>query len=323
MLKIVSSNLWEMIREKAKHAEHRRAAIAYVTDPTLLPLRRGDLLITDASDASIASGRTAAIALEKYFKAGVELFCLSNLHAKVLVLDDWAVVGSANASQHSAEIYVEAAIVTDRPELVGQADKLVTSLSKDSSPIDDAFVSRILKIPVKKSWDVPPVGLRRKQVRSTPATEQKFWLASLRGEAEYPGNEETVEEVSETIQKKVSSKSGVVDWFWWGGSTRFPTLAKEGDVVIECWRPRAKVATSRSVRVYRHGRIAKVFQEPGVKVKTFHCVWPADHHESAVSWSAFLALAKRAGISRKLSYTGTIELTAQQSAALFEIWPHE
>jgi phosphatidylserine/phosphatidylglycerophosphate/cardiolipin synthase-like enzyme len=120
MLKIISANLWDTIQKKAKRSEYRRAAIAYVTDPTLLPLRNGDLLVTDASDASIPSGRTSAITLEKYFKAEVELFNLPDLHAKVLVLDDWAVVGSANASHQSAAVYFEAAMLSEDPSLLGR-----------------------------------------------------------------------------------------------------------------------------------------------------------------------------------------------------------
>ncbi len=318
MLKIVSENLWKTIRAKAKHAACRRAAIAYVHDPSLLPLRRGDILVTDASDASIAAGRTSAIVLDGYLKSDVELFSLSNLHAKVLVLDDIAVVGSANASNHSATVYVEAAVVTDRPELVGQADAFVASLAESSTRIDSKFIERILQIPVIRSTDVAPTG---NHVKASSLSVQKFWLISLRGEATYPGDEEAVEVVNEKIQKQIRSKSGVVNWFWWSGKSRFVTEAKKGDIVIECWRPRHKIPTTRSVRVHRHGRIEKVFQEPGVTAKTFHCVWPPDYEESAISWSSFQSLAKRAGISRKLSYTSTIELTAQQSSALFEIWP--
>lgn len=318
MLKIISANLWDTIQKKAKHAQHCRAAIAYVTDPALLPLRNGDLLVTDASNASIAAGRTSAVTLEKYFKSGVDLFSLSDLHAKVLVLDDWAVVGSANASQHSALVYFEAAVLSDRPDLVGQADKLVAFLAKAGTSIDEYFVKRILKIPVVKAPHTPTGASTRTQAK--PSLDQKSWLVSLRGEATYPGDEGIVEGIAEQIQKKVSSKAGVVDWFWWSGNARFLTKAKEGDVVIECWRPMSKIVTTRGVRVFRHGRIAKIFQEPGVKARTFHCIWPADHDDTSVSWSAFQQLAKRAGITRKLSYNSTVELTARQSSALFEIW---
>jgi len=87
--------------------------VAYVTDAKLLPLRKGDLLVTDASDPSIAGGRTSAETLLHYFNKGVQLFSLSALHAKILVLDDWAVVVSANASQQSASVYIEAALVAE------------------------------------------------------------------------------------------------------------------------------------------------------------------------------------------------------------------
>lgn len=318
MLKIISVNLWETIQKKAKQAEHRRAAIAYVTDPTLLPLRNGDLLVTDASDTSIASGRTSAVTLEKYFKSGVELFNLPDLHAKVLILDDWAVVGSANASQHSALVYFEAAVLSDRPELVGQADKLVTFLAEAGTIIDESFIKRILKISVVKALAPPTRARTRTQAKLS--LDQKFWLVSLPGDTTYPGNPEIVEDVAEKIQKKVSSKAGIVNWFWWSGNARFTTLAKEGDIVIECWRPRSKISTTRGVRVFRHGRIVRIFQEPGVKARTFHCIWSSDHYDTSVTWSVFQQLAKRAGINRKLSYNSTVELTAQQSSALFEIW---
>lgn len=319
MLKVVSANLWSAIRKKAQHAEQRKAAVAYVTDSALLPLRKGDLLVTDASNASIAGGRTSAAALQKYFKAGVELFSLPALHAKILVLDDWAVVGSANASQHSASFYFEAAVIADRPDVVGQTDALIQSFVHSATPINKEFVNRVLKIPVIKTPDAFNGRAPLRSIKVPPA--QRYWFVSLHGGASYPGNEDAIEEVTTQIQKKVNSKSGVVDWFWWSGNARFPSQAREGDVLVECWRPKNKVATSRSVRVYRHGRIAKIFQEPGVKARTFHCVWSPDHEDRSVTWSAFQKLASRAGITRKLLFTSTIELTPKQSSALFEIWP--
>jgi hypothetical protein len=195
----------------------------------------------------------------------------------------------------------------------------VTFLVKAGTPIDEPFIQRILKIPVVKAW-VSPSGPRTR-TQAEPSLDQKFWLVSLRGNATYVGDAEIVEGVAEEIQKKMSSKAGIVDWFWWSGNARFPIQAREEDIVIACWRPRSKIATTRGVRVFRHGRIAKFFQEPGVKARTFHCIWPRDHNDTSVSWSAFQQLAKRAGVTRKLSYNSTVELTSQQSSPLFEIWP--
>jgi|SRR5579863_10458700 len=113
MLKVVSAGLWKAIAVKGKRAATRRAAIAYVGDSPPLTFGDGDILIVDASDPSIASGRTSAKALKRFQRAGAELFSHRNLHAKVMLLDDWVVIGSANDSQHSARAYVEAALVSD------------------------------------------------------------------------------------------------------------------------------------------------------------------------------------------------------------------
>lgn len=84
MLKVVSINLWNAIRQKTKDAKQRKAAVAYVTDATILPLRKGDTLVTDAADASIAGGRTSAATLQQYFKTGVKLFFAARSSCKNL-----------------------------------------------------------------------------------------------------------------------------------------------------------------------------------------------------------------------------------------------
>jgi len=194
-------------------------------------------------------------------------------------------------------------------------------LESAGTPVDEAFIERILRIPVKKaprrSALVP--GRRRRG----PSEKQRFWLVSLRGDASYPGNEELVESVTAEIQSKLSAKAGLVDWFWWGSSARFPVQARVGDVVFECYRPRAQMASSRGVRVYGHGRIARIFQGQGSSLKTFHCSWPAAHERTALSWGDFSRLAKRAGVTRMITYKSNIELSEQEAVALLDLWPRQ
>ena len=315
MLKLISDGLWSAVRKKARGAGLRKAAVAYVTDPGLLPLGPGDLLVTDASRASIAGGRTSALAVKQYFESGVELISLANLHAKVLVLDDWAVVGSANVSRHSASVYFEAAVLSDRPELVGQADNLVSALARAGEPITQRFLERILKIPVPRTPRAfgAPHARRRKRVQG----EQTVWFVSLQSEREYPGNAEAVEEVAGKIRRKLGKRAGIVDWFWWTPDAKF----EEGDVVIQCVRPKEKVSTTRSVRVHIHCRVVGSFAEPGVNKKTIYFLQRADYKKTVISWSAFQKLARRAGIIKKLPYNRTAKLSADESSALFEIWP--
>ena len=62
-----------------------------------------------------------------------------------------------------------------------------------------------------------------------------------------------------------------------------------------------------------------MFQEEGVRARTFHCLWPAEPGE--LSWSEFLKLGKRAGISRKFLFNRSTELTAQEYSDLSRKWP--
>ena len=161
VLKVVSNRLWSVVGAKSRAASMRRAAIAYVGDSPPMIFGKGDLLVVDASDSSIKSGRTSARVLAAFYKAGAELFSNPHLHAKVMVLDDWAVVGSANASRHSEIVYIEAAVITDRPDITGQVERLISELAERSALINERFLARILRLPVVKAPFVPPKRGRR------------------------------------------------------------------------------------------------------------------------------------------------------------------
>lgn len=319
MLRLVTRNLWPILRRKASASKLRRAAIAYVTDATWLPLQPGDLLVTDASNAAIAGGRTSAAALAEYFESGVELFSLNNLHAKVAVFDDWAIIGSANVSQHSAAYYIEAAVVTDRPDLVGETEKFVWSLAKASTAIDKSFVDRISSIPVVRASGPPlNTGGGRKRVRRP--SRQRFWFLGIPDDEPYSGDPDKIDALADDVQRTVSKKAGSVDWFWWPISARFSQKASVGDIVIDCWRPHSPFRSTKPVRVYKHARIARIEREKGVKAKAFLCVWEPKNEQSKLPWKSFLGLAQRAGIRRKLTPNSAVELTARQSSALYELW---
>jgi hypothetical protein len=85
------------VRAKAGKARRRQAAIAYVTQD-LLGFRKGDTLLVNASAYAIASGETNAKLLRALYRKGVRLYHCECLHAKVVLLDDLAVIGSGNMS---------------------------------------------------------------------------------------------------------------------------------------------------------------------------------------------------------------------------------
>jgi phosphatidylserine/phosphatidylglycerophosphate/cardiolipin synthase-like enzyme len=84
------------------------------------------VLVVDASKRAIACGETDAGLLRLLWKKEVHLYHCAGLHAKVLLLDDMAVISSGNMSSSSADGLVEVGLVTDHSNTVSA----VASLNK-------------------------------------------------------------------------------------------------------------------------------------------------------------------------------------------------
>src|SRR2546429_6843217 len=89
--------LWKAISSRAKSAQRRKAAIAYFSQCTPLALKKGDVLIVDASDGAIEAGQTSASVLHSLCKDGIALYSHEGLHAKVVLTDAVLFASSANA----------------------------------------------------------------------------------------------------------------------------------------------------------------------------------------------------------------------------------
>jgi hypothetical protein len=88
MQRVLSEELWPEIRKRSRTSKLRKAAIAYATRD-LVGFRTGDTLVVDASPLAIKNGETDAPLLRKLHKKGVQLYDCADLHAKILLLDDW------------------------------------------------------------------------------------------------------------------------------------------------------------------------------------------------------------------------------------------
>src|SRR5688572_22041220 len=97
--RIVSSTLRRELQRLSRASSERKAAVAYVTSDQYVEFKEDDLLVVDASDMAIACGETDREVLTRAFSRGVRLYSLPDLHAKLFVFDDTAVIGSANLSE--------------------------------------------------------------------------------------------------------------------------------------------------------------------------------------------------------------------------------
>lgn len=148
---VLGATLWPTITREARTSKSRAAAVAYVTDVGALPFSRGDTLVLDASEHAIKSGSTDVKILETLLERGVKLYSMPNLHAKVYVFDNTAIVGSSNLSHNSRNLLRECALLTHENQAVNEARALVHALSQEAESIDQEFITNAKKIEVIKT----------------------------------------------------------------------------------------------------------------------------------------------------------------------------
>jgi hypothetical protein len=155
------TSVWPIIKEhikKSKKSQQIFAAVAYVGSDAarIMPLRRGDVLVCNASDAAIEQGSTSAIALKSYFNRGVIIFNEPRLHGKLVVFPKRTFVGSANVSSRSRDSLFEAVVETTDPTVVGSSQRFVEHHAHAVSRLDHEDIKRMQRIPVKRPEPLPP-----------------------------------------------------------------------------------------------------------------------------------------------------------------------
>lgn len=147
----VGDEVWPTITRVCRKAGPRWAAIAYLGDNAadLLPLRAGDVLVTNLDRETLLARSTSVKAVRDFVSRGVHVYPSPALHAKLLVTRDAAVVGSANASANSRDRLSEAVVVLDTKILVEQARAYVRRLAEYSDgEVDDDLLRE-----AQRSWN--------------------------------------------------------------------------------------------------------------------------------------------------------------------------
>jgi len=173
--------------------------------------------------------------------------------------------------------------------------------------VDADYIERILSITVERT--ISPNRQRRKIQLEKPRT----WLVSIRNDAEYPGNEDVVEDDSREIDVSENEEAA---WFWMRKGSKFFDEVKNGDSVVIIEREDTKAKCPEYV--YRHFTIINITNDESSETKAYHY---ASFDKYRIDWLRFIDLAAMAGISRLGSGLNTVrELTEKQSNLLFELW---
>lgn len=176
---LTGSKPWPVIKARVDSTPTQVfVAIAYIGDKAsdLLRLKKGDVLVCNASKLAIKQGSTSASALATYFRRGVQIYSQPRLHGKVVVLSRTAFIGSANASSRSEKILREAVVESTDPAVVRAARLFVVDLATSFAKLDKNEIEELSKLKVTRpppdtSEPLPPLEI--------PSQTDRLWLMPM------------------------------------------------------------------------------------------------------------------------------------------------
>jgi hypothetical protein len=230
MTRIISTPVWKNINPLLNSKVLNKICIAYVTSSTL-SLKKGDILVCDASISAIKSGMTSAAALQHYSKKGVKIYSNDSLHSKFLVTDKFIVVGSANLSENSYKYLLETAIITYESQAISQAAALFHQILDDYRTviIDGNRLEELTGIKVEKNaWN----GTKRNPLKISLG--ETCWFLRC-----FPLSErisDRLEQKNEEVRGKINSNSninyGTINLLRWKADSQFGRQVRIGDLII-------------------------------------------------------------------------------------------
>lgn len=308
MTALLSHDLWTELAKLAGKHRHMAAAIAYVTTPHLR-FKRGDLLICDASDESIQSGKTSAETLSALAERGVQLYSATNLHAKCFVIDGAASIGSANMSVQAGSTNIEAMLLTRDIQVVSLVTGFIAQLKEQAHSIDRAFLDRILNLPVERRDPAP--SRSRVKVQSLHC---RVWFVSTipltdKQDEELEANEQVQEGMKKAKTQRAMRESEIASILY-GGNSLFKREAAAGDIVLNC-RATMK-GSSKSYRVFKPMTILHAID---YGTKRHFYLEDTDPDDNGMAWSRFEKLLTQVDAS-VTKPTSTKELTGNATRIL-------
>jgi len=152
------NEVWEQITSFSANCVRKKAAVSYVTNDSILKFSTDDLLVLDASIESVRRGSTSASVIKRAMMSGAQVVLVPDLHAKVMLFDATAIVGSANISVRSVNMSREAVAVLSDVSFVEKAGHWIEKLARDGEEIDAPHLDRLLEIeaerePIQRSFD--------------------------------------------------------------------------------------------------------------------------------------------------------------------------
>jgi hypothetical protein len=175
-----TENIWPRITKLCRTGR-AFVAVAFLGKGArkLLPLRRGSVLVVNASEGCVKQGQTCPAELMKFVRAGVDVHSAPDLHAKVFAFPKSAIVGSTNASKSSAKYWHEAVVISGDSRLVKQAREFVLDVSGERLPMKRLEQLNKLYQPPRGGPKPGVVGKRRRSKQASSPERSPLWAVNV------------------------------------------------------------------------------------------------------------------------------------------------
>jgi len=252
---LITENVWNVITNAARRCKRPAdVAVAYFGKDAakLLKLPAGSRLVVDASEPTVKAGQTHPGDLQKMYRRKIKIYSAKNLHAKVFAFDKAVLVGSANASRHSANILQEAVMrVTDTGNLRAARNFIKGLCLERLGPEELKRLQKLYKPPrfvpgqnTKRRPKQSPSALRVASTRSVDIPEklEKAFESGLR----------------EAAKKRQHKRGFYIEEFYWD----YPSPFRKGQLIIQVHKSAHGKAVSPPghvihTKTYRDGKTRK------------------------------------------------------------------
>ena len=129
--KLITENIWRDLTAAVKKSRTKSfVAVAYFAKgaANMLPVKKGSILVVDASEKTVKCGLTKPAELINLYKKGVRIFSYENLHAKLFIVNNALFIGSTNVSGNSSDRLKEVLLKSTDKKAIADAKFFIESL---------------------------------------------------------------------------------------------------------------------------------------------------------------------------------------------------
>jgi hypothetical protein len=222
--------VWAELRKLADSANRPvSAVVAYFGSDgcDLLKLKKGDTLLVDMSLGAVRQGVTDPREIQKLYDRQVRIYSRDCLHAKVYLIDDVLVCGSANVSNNSCNGLDEACVITTDRSAIRAARAYMQKMC--SEPVTEQYLEQCLK-------EYRPPRFKAAATPRRPAQGRRAKVWFIGGISPYDPSEKEQERIDAAIsdaEDELPRDGHEIAWIRYQKKPKFLTQIQKHNWVID------------------------------------------------------------------------------------------